>query len=64
MSGPARRTGDPSSIMRLKQQNDDAVRFQNDVKLELRQKGVTMWHERNETRPGASSKDEEASMTM
>ena len=51
---------EPFSMLRLKKANDDAARLSRDEELALRLKGVTSWHERAETNPGANAKAETA----
>jgi hypothetical protein len=51
-------------MLRLKKANDDAARLKRDEELALRLKGVTTWHERAETNPGANAKAETAALVL
>lgn len=53
--------GEPYALQRLKRVTEEQQRRERDAELAARTKAVTTWHERNETRPGVSAKDVEAS---
>jgi len=49
----------PDPLERTKRLAEAQAAKTRDAELALRLNAVTTWHERSETRPGASAKDEE-----